>query len=67
MPARKAAAKGAKVKPPPIPIQPLYAVPIYAAVDRGDLAEMKKLAKAARKHIAEVNSALVALEKKLAD
>jgi len=68
MPARKAAAKGAKkaVKPPPIPIQPLYAVPIYAAAQRGDAAEMKKVAAAARKHINDVKSALAALEKKLA-
>lgn len=46
------------------PIVPLYAVPIYDAIKRGDAAEMKKLAAQARKHIKEVTSALGALEKK---
>jgi Domain of unknown function (DUF1843) len=59
MPAKKSAAK-AKAAP-----QPLYAVPIYAAVKRGNAAEMKKLAAAARKHIKDVTSALASLEKKL--
>lgn len=66
MPAKKSAAKSpskpaAKTKPPVA----LYAVPIYAAVKRGDAAEMKKLAAAARKHISDVTTALAALQKKI--
>lgn len=70
MPARKApvktvkktSAKPAKVN---VPIVALYAVPIYNAIKRGDAAEMKKLATQARKHVADVTSALAALDKKL--
>lgn len=49
-----------------IPIRPLYAVPIYNCIKRGDPAEMKKVAAQARKHLSDVTSALAALEKKLA-
>jgi hypothetical protein len=44
---------------------PLYGVPIYGAIRRGNLAEMKKLAAQARKQIGEITSALTALEKKI--
>jgi len=60
MPAKKAATKKIGI------IQPLYAVPIYAAIKRGDVPEMKKLAAQARKHISDVKTALTSLEKKLA-
>ena len=66
MPAKKSAAKKTATKPKPNMIHPLYAVPIYGAVKRGDKAEMKKLAAQARKHISDVATALSALEKKLA-
>jgi hypothetical protein len=62
MPARKAPAKKAKSGSP---IVALYAVPIHACIRRGDIAEMKKMAAQARKHISEVTSALAALEKKI--
>jgi hypothetical protein len=66
MPARKAGKKAATKKySPKAPIVALYAVPIYAAIKRGDLAEMKALAATARKHISDVTSALRALEAKL--
>jgi hypothetical protein len=48
------------------PIRPLYGIPIYDAIKRGNAAEMKKLAAQARKHITEVQTALAALEKKIA-
>ena len=72
MPAKKAVAKPATkryirpYKPPGYIIQPLYAVPIYAAAKKGDAAEMKKLAAAARKHLKDVTSALATLEKTIA-
>jgi hypothetical protein len=47
------------------PIVALYSVPIYGAIKRGNLAEMKKLAAQARKHISDVSTALAALEKKI--
>lgn len=59
MPAKKSAAKA---KAPSIV---LYGPPIYDAVRRGNLSEMKKIAAAARKHIKDVTAALAALEKKL--
>jgi hypothetical protein len=62
MPARKAPAKSAKRKSP---IVALYAVPIHACIKRGNLAEMKKMAALARKHISDVTAALAALEKKI--
>ena len=71
MPARKSARKAAKVsstkKPPKlnVPIVALYAVPIYNAIKRGDLAEMRKLAAQARKHVSDVSAALADLEKRL--
>ena len=62
MPARKAPAKKAKSGSP---IIALYAVPIHACIRRGNLAEMRKMAVMARKHIRDVTAALAALEKKL--
>lgn len=62
MPATKTTKKAGANR---IPIRPLYAVPIYDSIKRGDSAEMKKLAAQARKHISDVKSALTALEKKL--
>lgn len=44
----------------------LYGPPIYDAIRRGNTAEMKKLAAQARKHISEVQTALAALDKKIA-
>lgn len=68
MPARKTTKAGAKksVYKPSGPIVALYAVPIYEAIKRGDLAEMKKLAAQARKHVSDVTTALAALDKQLA-
>jgi hypothetical protein len=63
MPARKTTKKAARGGSP---IRPLYAVPIYDCIKRGDPAEMKKLAAQARKHISDVTAAVAALEKKLA-
>jgi hypothetical protein len=67
MPTRKTAKPSAKkaAYKPGSPIVALYSVPIYAAIKRGNLAEMTKLATQARKHISEVTAALGALEKKL--
>ncbi len=48
------------------PIRPLYGIPIYDTIKRGDAAEMKKMAAQARKHVKEVQTALAALEKKIA-
>lgn len=58
----KAPAKGYKK---PSPIVALYAVPIYACIKRGDIAEMKKMAAQARKHISDVTTALASLDKKI--
>jgi hypothetical protein len=68
MPARKTTAKTAtktSAKPAKlnVPIVALYAVPIYNAIKRGDMAEMKKLSTQARKHVADVTSALASLDK----
>ena len=61
---KKAAKKApAKLK---VPIIALYGVPIYAAIKRGDSKEMKALAAKARKHISDVQTALAALDKKIA-
>lgn len=68
MPAKKAAIKIPILKPKPKPkppIQPLYGMPIRDAIKRGDLAEMKKLGVQARKHVADVTSALASLDKAL--
>jgi hypothetical protein len=67
MPARKTTKRSAKkaTYKPGGPIVALYAVPIYGAIKRGDLAEMKKLAAQARKHISDVTTALAALDKQL--
>ncbi|HEX8635742.1 MAG TPA: DUF1843 domain-containing protein [Pyrinomonadaceae bacterium] len=46
-------------------IQPLYGVVIRDTIARGDTAEMKRLATAARKHIKDVESALAKLDAKL--
>ena len=43
----------------------LYGPPIWDAIKRGDLAEMKKLADLARSHVKDVETALSALEKEL--
>ena len=48
------------------PIRALYGIPIYDAIKRGNVAEMKKLATQARKHVKDVSTALAALEKKIA-
>ena len=43
----------------------LYGPPIWEAIERGDIKEMKALAKEARKQVAEVRKALASLDKKL--
>lgn len=48
------------------PIRPLYGIPIWDTIKRGNVAEMKKMAAQARKHVKEVQTALDALEKKIA-
>lgn len=70
MPAKKAALKKPTKKPtvttkPKFPIQPLYGMPIRDAIKRGNLAEMKALSTQARKHVADVTSALASLDKAL--
>lgn len=72
MPAKKAAKKGALKTPikvpttkPKFPVQPLYGMPIRDAIKRGNLAEMKALSTQARKHVADVTSALASLDKAL--
>jgi hypothetical protein len=65
MPTRKkttTAKKTAAIKNGPLPP---YGIAIRQAIARGDLAEMKKVAAQARKHISDVTTALAALEKKL--
>lgn len=70
MATRKTAIKATTVKSkvPALekPIRPLYGIPIYDAIKRGNVAEMKKLAVEARKHVKDVSTALAALEKKIA-
>lgn len=61
MPSRKST-KSSKKK---TTIRPLYAVPIYDAIGRGDAKEMSALAKEARKQVTSVKSALATLEKKM--
>ncbi|HST22432.1 MAG TPA: DUF1843 domain-containing protein [Blastocatellia bacterium] len=56
---KKASAK--PVKPGPTP-HPLYAAPIKEAAASGDLQAMKSMAAKARKHLADVNSALAKLD-----
>lgn len=71
MPARKSPTKKTAAKPSgkksgaSSGVQPLYAVPIYAAAARGNVQEMKKLAAQARKQINDVTAALGALEKNI--
>ena len=55
---KKATAKPAK----PVTPQPLYAGPIKEATASGDLQAMKSMAAKARKHLADVNSALAKLD-----
>ena len=59
---KKASAAAAK---PPVMV-PLYAVPIKEAAASGDLKAMKNMAAKARKHIADVNSALAKLDQAIA-
>lgn len=65
-PARKAVktAKGKSLDLPAIKAgrMVLYGLPIRDAILRGNLAEMRQLAVAARAHVREVQSALSALE-----
>ena len=66
MPTRKTATKASsKIKPPPVPIHPLYAVPIYEVIARGDLQEMRKLAAQAKKYVADIQTAIAKLDRKL--
>jgi hypothetical protein len=69
MTARKAAKKPTSKKPtykkPPTGIHPIYSLPIYDAIDVGNISEMRKMATQAKKHIRDVESALASLEKKL--
>lgn len=55
---KKASAKPVNTVTP----QPLYAVPIKEAAASGDLQAMKSMAAKARKHLADVNSALAKLD-----
>jgi hypothetical protein len=48
------------------PIIPLYAAPIRHCTARGNLREMKSMAAKAKKHIADVQSALAKLEQSIA-
>ncbi len=62
-PTRKASSKSkssaARVETGPLPP---YGDPIHKAIARGDLQEMKALAKSTRKWLTQVNSALAKLE-----
>ena len=61
----KAASKSTKkasAKPEEPIIRPLYGPPIREAAASGNLSEMKSMATKARKHLAEVNSALAKLD-----
>lgn len=62
--ATKSSKKGGAKKPPVI--RPLYAVPINECAASGNLREMKSMATTARKHIADVQAALVKLEQSIA-
>jgi hypothetical protein len=46
-------------------VRVLYGPPIYEAIARGDIKEMRALAKEARKQVSSVKSALASLDKKL--
>ncbi|MGA9773022.1 MAG: DUF1843 domain-containing protein [Blastocatellia bacterium] len=59
---KKASAKPEKLVIP----QPLYGGPIREAVASGDLKSMKSMATKARKHLADVNSALAKLDQAIA-
>lgn len=64
MPTRKTTKRGAKKTAKKSgPIIALYAVPIHQCISRGNLAEMRKMAAQARKHISDVTSALAMLDK----
>jgi hypothetical protein len=71
MPVRKATKKSGSKKPAKskAPIRPgsmiPYGPPIRDAIRRGNPAEMKKVAAAARRFIKQVEAALAALEKKI--
>jgi hypothetical protein len=60
MPAKKASYKSAAPARGPLPP---YGIAIKEAVARGNVAEMKKVAAAARKYLKDVQSALDALDK----
>ncbi len=65
----KAASKSAEkasAKPKEIIPRPLYGSPIREAAASGNLSEMKSMATKARKHLADVNSALAKLDQAIA-
>ena len=64
MATKKAPAKVSS-KNPRSPAYPLYGRPILEAVQRGDLAEMKRIRTQALAHLKEVNAALAKLDAKL--
>ena len=61
MPTRKSS-KASTIK---AGVRVLYGPPIYEAIQRGDIKEMKALAKEARKQVADVRKALASLDKKM--
>jgi hypothetical protein len=62
---KKAIPRSVASKIPGNPAHPLYGRPIRDVIARGNVAEMKKMATIARKHIQDVQSALTKLEAKL--
>jgi hypothetical protein len=62
---RETAASKLSSKNPRSPAHPLYGRPILEAVQRGDVAEMKRVRTQALAHIKEVNAALAKLDAKL--
>jgi Domain of unknown function (DUF1843) len=65
MPAKKAAKVSAK-KAVKVGAIPPYGLPIYQSIKRGNVAEMKKQAAAARKWVSGIQTALDVLDKSIA-
>jgi uncharacterized protein DUF1843 len=63
--ASKSTKASAKPEKPPV-IRPLYGPPIREVAASGNLSEMKSMATKARKHLADVNSALAKLDQAIA-
>jgi Domain of unknown function (DUF1843) len=60
--AKKKAPSKVAAKIPGNPAHPLYGRPILDIIKTGNVAQMKRMATSARKHVKEVNAALAKLD-----